>query len=362
MSLANVEIKSLENSEVEIKAEISSEEFEQYRDQVVRRLSVNIEVPGFRKGNVPEKILVQKIGEMPILEEMAETAISHAYPKILMEHKIDAIGRPEVNITKIAKGSSLGFSIKTAVMPEVKLSDYKKAAQEEMAKKEEVTLEEKEVEDTIAEIRKQRAHVITADEPEENTSVSDTLEEKSEAKNSASKKPDLPELNDEFVKTLGDFKSVEDFKKKLRENMLKEKEVKAAQKKRMAIIKKVITQTDITLPPIIVESELDKMMAQFQGDIARMGLKFDEYLKYIKKTTDDLRKEWLADAIERAKAQLVLHKIAVEEKITVPEEEIEKETKKLVEYYKDASPDRARDYVVTVLTNEAVFKFLEKEG
>ena len=135
MSAVNVEVKSLENAEVEIKAEIPAEEFEQYRDQVVRRLSVNIEMPGFRKGNVPEKILVQKIGEMPILEEMAETAISHAYPKILMEHKIDAIGRPEVNITKIAKGSSLGFSIKTAVMPEVKLSDYKAAAREEMAKK-----------------------------------------------------------------------------------------------------------------------------------------------------------------------------------------------------------------------------------
>ncbi|MCR4306530.1 MAG: hypothetical protein NUV42_01025, partial [Candidatus Yonathbacteria bacterium] len=323
MSVVNVEIKSLENSEVEIRAEIPSEEFEQYRDQVVRRLSVNIEMPGFRKGNVPEKILVQKIGEMPILEEMAETAISHAYPKILIEHKIDAIGRPEVNITKIAKGSPLGFSIKTAVMPEVKLSDYKEAAREEMAKKEEITLEEKEVEDTIAEIRKQRAHVITGDEQEEAPGVSGAPEEKSEGKSPASKKSDLPELNDEFVKTLGDFKSVEDFKKKLRENMLKEKEVKAAQKKRMAIIKKVITQSDIALPPIIVESELDKMMAQFQGDIARMGLKFDEYLKYIKKTTDDLRKEWLPDGVERAKAQLVLHKIAVEEKITVPPEEIE---------------------------------------
>ncbi len=357
MSIANTEIKLLENSEVEIKGEISAEEFEQYRAEVVRRLSVNIEVPGFRKGNAPEKILVQKIGEMPILEEMAETAISHAYPKILIEHKIDAIGRPEVNITKIAKGSALGFSIKTAVMPEVKLSDYKRAAREEMAKKEEITLEEKEVEDTIAEIRKQRAHVITGDREEKAPHTNGSSEEK----NSASGKPDLPELNDEFVKTLGDFKDVEDFKKKLRENMLKEKETKAAQKKRMAVIEKVIGESDIALPGVVIESELDKMIAQFQGDIARMGLKFDEYLKYIKKTTDDLRKEWLPDARARAKAQLVLHKIATEEKITVPEEEVEKEVKKLVEYYKDASPDRARDYVATVLTNEAVFKFLEEQ-
>jgi len=357
MSIVNTEIKPLENSEVEIKAEISAEEFEQYRAEVVRRLSVNIEVSGFRKGNVPEKILVQKIGEMPILEEMAETAISHAYPKILIEHKIDAIGRPEVNITKIAKGSPLGFSIKTAVMPEVKLSDYKGAAREEMAKKEKITLEEKEVEDTIAEIRKQRAHVVT-DEPEEDAP---RTTDSSEGKSVPSGKPDLPELNDEFVKTLGDFKDVEDFKKKLRENMLKEKETKAAQKKRMAIIEKVIAHSDIALPGVVVESELDKMMAQFQGDIARMGLKFDEYLTYIKKTKDDLRKEWLPDAGARAKAQLVLHKIAAEEKITVPEEEIEKEVKKLVEYYKDANPDRARDYVITVLTNEAVFKFLEKQ-
>jgi len=352
MEKENIHVKTLKDSEVEIVGEIPSDAFEAYRTKAVNKLSANVTVPGFRKGNVPDAVLAKKIGEMPILEEMAEQAISEAYPKILSMHKIDAIGRPAVNITKIAKGSPLGFSIKTAVMPEVKLSDYKAAAREEMQKKEEITLTEKEVEDVIAEIRKQRAHVVTHAEEE---GVSADAASDSEAKEAAA----LPEFNDEFVKTLGDFKDVEDFKKKLRENMIKEKETKAAQKKRMAVMKKIITDSDIELPDVIVQSELDKMMAQFRADIARMGLKFDEYLKHIKKTEDDLRGEWTTDAKERSKVQLALHKIAAEEQIAAPEEKVNEEVQKLLEHYKDASPERARDYVATILTNEAVFAWLE---
>jgi len=335
--MTDIKIKKLENSEVEIEGEISADEFETNRKESIKKLSSNVEISGFRKGNIPENILVQKISEMPILEEMAERAIAKAYPKILIEQKIDAIGRPEVSITKIARGSSLGFKIKTATMPEIELADYKKISANS-PKSDEVTVDEKEVSDAIDNVLKMRKQ------------QGDPKEEKT------------PELTDELVKTLGDFKNVNDFKDKLKENIKKDKEAKAQQKRRMEMMDKIINDSKIILPNIIVESELDKMMGQFEGDISRMGLKFDEYLKHIKKTKEELRKEWRTDAEKRSKVQIVLNKISTTENIKAKDEDIEREAKIILEHYKDADMDRAKIYVETILTNEKVFEFLEKQG
>ena len=116
-AMTQTEIKKLPKSEVEIIGEIPAGEFEKYRAAAVKTLAEHIEVPGFRKGNAPESAIISKVGEMAILEEMAERAIARAYAEILKEHKIDAIGSPKVSITKIAKGSPLGFTIKTAIIP-----------------------------------------------------------------------------------------------------------------------------------------------------------------------------------------------------------------------------------------------------
>jgi len=352
------EIKNLEKSSVEIKAEISAEEFESYRAAAVKKFAANISVDGFRKGKAPEAEILKKVGDMAILEEMAERAIGKAYPSILIENKIDAIGQPQVSITKIAGNSPLEFKITTAVMPEIVLSDYKKAAKDAMSKKEEIKVEEKEVENVITEIRKQRAQSL-ANEKEDAKDGEKTEEEKDDKKEVAEE--ELPELTDEFIKTLGDFKNVADLTEKIRENILRDKEQKAGQKKRMEAMENIIKESKMDIPEILVESELDKMMSQFEGDIARMGLKFEEYLKHIKKTREDLRKEWRTDAERNGKVQLILNKIAVAEEIKADEEKIKEEVKRLMEHYKDASPERARDYVETILTNEAVFKFLEEQ-
>jgi FKBP-type peptidyl-prolyl cis-trans isomerase (trigger factor) len=346
--MTNIKIKKLENSEVEIEGEINTDDFESNRKDAIKKLSQNIDVAGFRKGNVPENIIVQKIGEMPILEEMAERAIAKAYPEMLMDNKIDAIGRPEVSITKIAKGSPLGFKLKTAVMPEIELADYKKISTD-FPKSDKVIVEEKEISDVIENILKTRQ-----EQKENNDEKSDKKDDKTDDKKES------PEITDEIVKTLGDFKNVEDFKNKLRENIQKEKETKAIQKRRMDMMDKIILSSKMTLPNVIIESELDKMMSQFEGDIAKMGLKFEEYLKHIKKTREDLRKEWRTDAEKRSKVQIILNKIATLENIKAKDEDVDREVKIILEHYKDADKDRAKIYVETILTNEKVFEFLDK--
>lgn len=124
------EIKLLPGSEIEITGEISAGDFENRRKEALKDISKDLKIDGFRPGNVPEKILLEKIGEQSILERMAVFSLQKEYPEIIRRHKIKAIGRPEIIITKMAKGNPLGYKIKTAVLPEMDLPDYKKIAKE----------------------------------------------------------------------------------------------------------------------------------------------------------------------------------------------------------------------------------------
>lgn len=121
-----LEIKILPGSEVEITGEISADDFEDRREQATRELSEEIEIKGFRPGKAPQKVIIDAIGEYKILNKMALLALQKEYPKIIFEKKIRAIGRPLITITKIARNNPLGFKIRTFVMPEIELPDYKK--------------------------------------------------------------------------------------------------------------------------------------------------------------------------------------------------------------------------------------------
>ena len=112
-----INIKKLPKSEVEIEGELEAEVFELYFDKALNKIGAEMEIDGFRKGKAPQNILLSKIPEIRILEEMAEMALSENYPKIMagemQNEKIDAVGRPEINITKLARNNPLGFKIKT---------------------------------------------------------------------------------------------------------------------------------------------------------------------------------------------------------------------------------------------------------
>jgi len=121
-----LEIRLLPGSEVEIIGEIEADVFEDERDHAIRHLSEDIKIDGFRPGKAPEKVIIDKIGERNILDKMAVLVLQREYPRIIAEKKIRAIGQPTITITKLARNNPLGFKIKTYVMPEVELPDYKK--------------------------------------------------------------------------------------------------------------------------------------------------------------------------------------------------------------------------------------------
>lgn len=348
----NIVINSLPEREVEIIGTITAEKMADMRAKAIKKLKDTVELPGFRKGNAPENLIAQKIGEGTLLEEAAEIALNEEYPNILEEHNIDAIGRPEISITKIGVGSDMEFKVKTSLMPEVKLSKYKKVAKDSTTEEKSPEVSDAEVDEVINNIRHNLAHQKWhAEHPEDTGHGHGELKEE-----------DLPKVDEDFVKMLGDFKDVEDLKSKIKENITTEKKMKEKDKKRTKILEAIINSSTIELPKIIIEGELEKMLAQFKDDIARAGASYDEYLMHIKKTEDDLRAEWKEVAVKRAKSQVVLNTIAKEESITPSEEDIKKEMENILYQHKDAERFRVRMYVETFLTNELVFQFLEQNS
>jgi len=336
--------KNLDSGDLEMEIEISVDSLKKHREGAVKDISLVTEIPGFRKGSAPEKMIVEKVGEMAVLEKTAYRAINDILPFIIIDEKINALTQPSISITKIAIDSPLEMKATFTLMPEVKLPDYKKIAKEVDAKKD-VEVDDKEVDDYIENIRKSKA----------------VAPEKKEGENSEEKsEPILPELNDEFVQSVSPFKTVDELKEGLKKNIKEDKEQKESQRRRLEIMEKIIDGSDIKVPQILIDQELNRMLGEFKSRIESMKMNFEEYLTHLKKTEDELKAEWIEDAKKRTKMNLILPKIGAEENLKADEKEVEKEVAHLVEHHPDIDKEHAKVYVTNVLSNEEVFKFLEQ--
>ncbi len=362
MSFTITKHGALPENEYEIEGEIHADIVKGYRDQALKDLGAGIKVDGFRPGHVPDKVIVDRFGEVVITEEAGRLALEKHYGAIMEEalkkagDKVKPLGSPAVTITKVAPGENFGFKIKTALMPEVKLGDYKNAVKKAMGEKVEAEATDQEVDDAILDLRKQVAHTEWHNtHPEEkghshaDHPTDDTFKDDSK----------LPEINEDFLKKFGEFKTVEEFKVKVRDSIKAQKMQKERDKRRLTAMDAILKDANFKIPKLLIDSELSKMVNELGGNISQMGLNIETYLKHINKTIDDLRTEWLPDATKRAQTQLALNQIAIDEKITVSEDEIKKEADAIMAYYKDADRARAEIYVETVLLNEKVWQFLE---
>ena len=362
MQQYNFKIKKLPKSEVEIEVSLPAEELEKARPKALKKFSETLNVDGFRKGNVPEKIVLEKVGEKAMLEEAAEMVLNEHYPQILTEAKLDTIGHPAISITKLALGNPLEFKVRVAVLPVFELPEYRKIASEIRDRKNEVGLEitDKEVEDVILQIRKNKAHFdYHKNHPEDKNHNHKDLE--------LEKEENLPILDDEFAKTTGNFANVVELKVKIKENIVQEKENRQKEKKRSEIIEALLKNTMIELPDILILSEVEKSLAQFKDDIVRMGgsatqaSRWEEYLAQTKKSEEDVRKDLHENSEKKAKIQLILNKIAEVEKLEPNKAILEHEVGQIMEHYKDANHQNARIYVATLLLNQEVLKLLEQQ-
>ncbi|MEQ1664950.1 MAG: trigger factor [Bdellovibrionales bacterium] len=339
----NLEVNELPGSMVEIKGEISWENFATYEKKAFERLAKHIEVDGFRKGNVPEAIAKKQLGDELLLSDMAEMAIQEIYPTILEDKKIDAIGRPALSITKMARDNALGFTLTTAILPEIKLPDYKKLAKVAPAVAD-VSATEEEIDKVIEDLRQMRAygHVHGAEDEHAHTEA-------------------LPEVNDEFAKSFGAFKDLSELRAKIKENILKEKDQNENDKRRITIMDSIIAEAKFDVPAIILQSEQDKMIAQIESDVTRSGMEFDAYLKQVNKSRADIAEEFKGEAERRARFQMVINAIAKDMELKISDEDVDKEAEKLMAQYPGADLARTKAYADMILVNERILSMLESQ-
>jgi trigger factor len=372
-----IQIKNLPKSEIEITGEIPAEDFERAYQKSFKELNEKTNIPGFRPGYIPENILVEKMSAAALLELAAETALFEAYPKIIEDHKIEAIGRPKITITKIARKNPLGFKAVTAVLPKINLPDYKKIAGEIMARKENVAVEEKEIDDALEYLR-QSAKPKTGSGKEKQTSGQNEKNNLTENR--------LPELNDEFAKNFGQ-PDLAGLRNILQNNILEDKKIKARERKKMEALEKIAASAPVTIPELLIEAEKNKMLQELKSSIENMGLKWPDYLEHIKKTEQDLQKDWKNEAEKRTRYAMILREIANIEKIEPSAEDIESYVNQIITQYhaelekqkidpvrdgkseisdgfqkkpvsNGIDKERLKDYAYGIMRNEKVFELL----
>ncbi len=329
----------VKQSEVEIEAEISPEVLAEHKSYVLSEIKKDFTMPGFRKGMVPENIVLQNINADSLLHEAAESALKELYPEILAMVEVSPVTPPQINIVKLADGNPLEVKMKVGVHPEIKLPNYKKIAKKIWEDREKPSVDEKEVEEVIARLREMHKHP-GEDGPEKETGT-------------------LPELTDEEVKHFGKFESVADFKAKIKENLLSEKTHEADKMARDKMVRDIVADSELELSPMLVNLELLDLKADFEQSLKDNGETVEKFLERTKKTAESVDQDHKEYIEKSLKTRFVLSELLRAENITADPGEVEKETMVMRNYRPDMDEEKARAYAESMILNEKLFAMLE---
>jgi trigger factor len=349
----NIKIsRDAERWELEVRGEIPPEALQKYRASVLKEFAGEAKIDGFRPGKAPESVVLKQYGEQAVLEHAAEHAVKHELPELLAKENANIVEGPRVSIEPPIAGEPLKFVARAPLAPETKLPDYKKIAAKKNAEKTEALVSDEEHAQTMSHLKREKVRVQGLEagkDPAEAMEDARKMEEK-----------ELPELDDEFAKSLG-YESLGKFSDVVKENLKTEKELRETEKRRAALLDELVKDSVIKYPTILKEYELDDMEARMAGDLERMGTTIDKYLATVKKTREEIRKEWDKQADERAKVRLVLSEIARAEKIEPDPERLANEIKHAKEHYPQANDEVLRAHISHALRNEAVIAWLESK-
>jgi len=411
------EIKETTATKKKVEIEVSADDFNNYYNQALKEISADAEIPGFRKGKVPENMVEDRVTKEGVLSEAAEIAIRESWAEFLKESKEEAISQPQVEVIKIAKDNPLVFTAEFEILPQIKLPKLDSLKVE----KKEVEVTDEEVEDAIKWIQQSRAKysekesgaedgdlveftfscLSIENDPEKQDRIvlgkghyieglEDALRTmkrgeqkefetpdprekenkdkkiKISARVDAVKKMELPEVNDEFVKGLGAFDTLEELKKDIREGVKKDKEVAELQKLREEAIKKLTEKVEMEIPQTLIKREQDFMLNNIKERcLSELKIPFEEYLKQVKKTEEEINKELEKTAKDKVKGFLVLHQIIKDEKIEATKEEITHKMEEMLDQYpnkeeikKTMDEKQVQLYIEDELKREKAFKLL----
>lgn len=389
----NSTIECLEKSMVKLTIELDEKQFEEGLKFAYNKNKNSIVIPGFRKGKVPRSLIEKTYGTSIFYEDAANYLLKDSYDEAIKEHNLDTVSRPEIDIVQIEKGKPFIFTATIAVKPEVKLGEYKGLEVE----KQSFEVTDEEILKEIDKIREQNSRLISIDdrsvqeddqviidfegfvngEPFEggkaddyslvigSHSFIDTFEEQLIGKNindevevnvtfpeqyqkeelqgapamfkvtiKEIKVKELPELDDEFVKDVSEFDTLDEYKTDIKEKLKKQKENTSKQEKQNEVLKKAIENAELEVPQPMIELQAEQMVNDFEQRIKYQGMTLEQYLGYLGQNIDTFQKQFKPEAEKNIKSRLILEAIVKAESIEVSEEDINNEIEKMATMYK----------------------------
>lgn len=384
--------KTDKNNEVKLKFCIEAAKFEEAIQKVYAKSAKYFSIPGFRKGKAPYKIVEKQYGAQIFYEDAFNEVAAEVYEKELTQAGIEAVSRPEIDITQMEKGKDLIFTAVVQTKPEVKLGKYKGID----LKKIEYTVEDKDIDHEISHMQERNARLVNVEDrpvEKDDTTVIDfegfvdgvafeggkaenhelvigsntfipgfedqiigmkideekdinvTFPEEYFSKDLAGKpavfkvklheikKKELPEVDDEFAKDVSEFDTIKELKSSIKEKLEEENKSKAKYETEEEAIKTVCENTEIDIPSGMVETETDNMIRDIEQRLQYQGLNFAQYLQMMGKTEADIRKEMEEQAKTQVKTKLVLEAIVAAEKIEASEDEVKVKLEEMANTY-----------------------------
>jgi FKBP-type peptidyl-prolyl cis-trans isomerase (trigger factor) len=339
--------EDLPDLEVTLEVEIPWESAAKKREAAVRELAEMGTFDGFRPGAAPEAIVVAKFGEKALREAMGFHAIRAVFPEILASEKIAPLVEPQLTVTALKEGEPVTFTARVTLLPRVTLPDHKSIAK---------SVERREVKPSDAEIdaeveRVRRAVAAKGHSHEHGEDCHDCEAPAADAP--------LAPLTDEEASKVGPFATAAELRAKVGELLADANGYRERDRRRRAIVEKIIAEAKPEIPKIVIDREVDRMRAEFEQSIERVGLSWEKYLAQVDRTEESLREEWRPEARIRAASHLILPMIAREENLVVNDALVDRETDALVAKAPGASRADARAYVEHLVRNDLVLAFLE---
>ena len=414
--------KTDKNNEVKLSFCIEASKFEEAIQKVYVKSAKYFNIPGFRKGKAPYKIVEKQYGAQIFYEDAFNEVVPEVYEKELKEAGIEAVSRPDIDITQMEKGKDLVFTAVVQTKPEVTLGKYKGIN----LKKVEYNVEDKDIDHEIYHMRERNARLINVEDRAvesgdttiidfegfsdgvafeggkaenhelvigsntfipgfedqiigmkigEEKDINVTFPEEYFSKDLAGKpavfkvklheikKKELPKADDEFAKDVSEFDTIKELKASIKEKLEDENKHKAEYETEEEAIKTVCDNTEIDIPSGMVETETDNMIRDIEQRLAYQGLNFEQYLKMMNKTEADLRKEMEEQALKQVKTKLVLEAIVKAENIEASEEEVKAKIEEMAQTYgRDAKEieqnETLKTYIVESVKTEKAIHFI----
>ncbi|MFC0299892.1 trigger factor [Virgibacillus soli] len=373
--------------------EVEVDEFEKALDKAFKKVVKDIQVPGFRKGKMPRGLFEKRFGVESLYQDAIDFVLPNAYSKAIDETGIEPVDQPEVDIEEVERGKNLVFTAKVTVKPEVKLGEYKgldvqkeddKVSAEdvdhelehlrdryaELVVKEEGTVEEGDTvvidfEGFVDEVafeggkgENQSLEIgsgqfipgfeeqLVGKSAGEDTEVNVTFPEDYHAEDLAGKEAifkvkiheikvkELPELDDEFAKDVDDeVETLEELKAKKQEELSAQKKQDVENKMKNELIEKATENAEVDIPDAMIETELERMMNEFQQNLQMQGMTMEMYFQFSGQDEAALKEQMKDDAAKRVKTNLTLEAIAQAENITPSDDDVKKEVERMAEMY-----------------------------